>query len=233
MKKLLLVALALSLSLSAKDIYATFDVEAVKSANLSFDSSGIVKEVLVDIGSVVKKGEDLASLKNADVKARLSVNQVTLKYKLADYNRQKKIRNIIDKEKFDSYAYAYENANAEVIYQKAVLAKTYLKAPFDGIIISKDVEVGDMVSQQATKTLLQIQSLHDAKLVLEFDSKYWNNVKVGDMFTYTLDGDTKTYEAKITKIYPTIDQEKRTLSAEVLVQNVPIGLFGTGTITTK
>ena len=233
MRKLLLIALVLTLGLQAKEIYATFNVEAVKSANLSFDSSGIVKEVLVEIGSVVKKGEKLSSLKNEDVKARLSVTQVTLKYKLADYKRQKKIKNIIDKEKFDSYEYAYENANAEVLYQKAVLDKTYLTAPFDGIIISKNVEVGDMVSQQAAKTLLQIQSIPDAKLVLKADSKYWDDVKVGQLFKYKLDGDEKQYEGKISKIYPTIDQENRTLSAEVLVKNIPVGLFGTGYIITE
>ncbi|WP_072680933.1 efflux RND transporter periplasmic adaptor subunit [Arcobacter sp. LA11] len=233
MRKLILVALALILNLEAKEIYATFDVKATKSANLAFDNSGIVKEVLVDIGSVVKKGQKLSSLENEDVKARLSVNQVALKYKLADYKRQKKIRNIIDKEKFGNYEYAYKNANAEVIYQKAVLDKTYLNAPFDGIIISKDVEVGDMVSQQSSKTLFQIESLSNVKLVLKFDSKYWNDVKVGQIFKYQLDGDSKKYEEKISKVYPSIDSDSRTLSAEVLTKNIPTGLFGTGFIITE
>ncbi|MDZ7817282.1 MAG: efflux RND transporter periplasmic adaptor subunit [Aliarcobacter sp.] len=233
MKKLILIVLTLICSLNAKEIYATFDVQAVKSANLSFDSTGIVKDVFVDIGSKVKKNDILASLNNDESKARLAVNKISLKYAEIDYDRQKKIKNLIDKEKFDQYAYKYENAKAEVAYQESVVDKTYLKAPFDGVIISKSVESGDMVSSQAAKTLLQIESTSNIKLVLKFDSKYWNEVKKGQKFEYTLDGDNTKYSGEIFKVYPTINNETRTLSAEVLTNNIPTSLFGTGFILTE
>ncbi len=233
MKKLILIVLALLCSLNAKEIYATFDVQAVKSANLTFDSNGIVKDIFVDIGSKVKKNKILATLHNEESKARLAVNKTSLKYAQIDYERQQKIRNLINKEKFDQYAYKYENAKAEVAYQESVVSKTYLKAPFDGVIISKSVESGDMVSAQAAKTLFQIESISKVKLVLKFDSKYWNEVKKGQKFEYTLDGDETKYSGTISKVYPSIDKQNRTLSAEVLINSLPTGLFGTGFILTE
>lgn len=233
MKILIMIGLLFALTLDAKEIYSTFSVVAEKSANLAFDGSGIVNSVMVEIGSEVKKEETLASLDHAETKARLDVSKIAAKYATTDYERQKKIRKLIDKEKFDGYSFKYEDAKAAVIVSQVAFDKTYLKAPFDGIIISKNVEVGDLVSQQGAKTLLQIQSISERKLVLKFDSKYWNDVRVDQVFKYKLDGDENSYEAKITKVYPSIDDATRTMSAEVRVSDIPVGLFGTGSIITE
>ena len=72
--------------------------------------------------------------------------------------------------------------------------------------------------------------MDDVKLVLKFDEKYWQKVKVGQTFSYKVDGSDKTYEAKITKIYPTILSETREMQAEVKTKDLMPGLFGNGTI---
>lgn len=220
-------------NLNANNIYATFDVEASKSANLAFSSSGVVKNVLVDITSEIKKGEILARLQNNDLKARLEASKVALKYAKLDYNRQLKVRKIIDKAKFDQYAFKYENAKVQVKYDKSILDKTILKAPFNGVIYEKLVEEGDVVSGQAIRTILKIQSKTERKLVLKFDQKYNHIVKIGDVFKYKIDGDDKEYEGKISKIYPSVDSANRKIKAEVLSSNILVGLFGEGYILVK
>jgi len=230
MRKIVLGSLLLVGSLFAEQIYATFDVEADKSAKVAFDSSGIIDSINVEIGSIVKKAEQLASLKNSDIKAMLEVHKTTLKFAKKDFDRQVQIKNLIDEAKFDSFANSYENAKAQVAYQKTLLDKTYLKAPFDGVIISKDVEVGDVVTPQTVKTAFKIQSLNKRKLILEFDQKYHNQVKVGDTYTYKLDGDIKEYKGKITKVYPYADTKTRKIGAEVITTNMLVGLFGDGYI---
>ena len=50
MKKIALVSLLSGLSLYAGSIYATFDVQAQKSANVAFASSGIIKGQLTLLG---------------------------------------------------------------------------------------------------------------------------------------------------------------------------------------
>ncbi len=233
MKKLLISMIMIATAIYAEEIYATFQVQADKSAELAFSSSGIVNKVNIDVGSVVKKDDVLASLENSDLKATLESAEVAEKYAKKDFERQEKVKQVIDQAQFDQYAFKYENAKAQAAYQKALFDKTVLKAPFDGVIFEKIVEEGDVVSGAMIRTILKIQSLHERKLVLTFDQKYHTAVKVGDLFKYKVDGDNNLYEGKITKIYPALDIDKRKVIAEVEAKDLMVGLFGEGTIFTN
>ena len=232
MKKMVVLLLAV-LHLHAEEIYATFDVKAEKSASLAFSSSGIVGEMKVDIGSIVKRDDLLAELQNEDIKAMVEVSKVALKYAKIDYERQKKVQKHINEALFDTYAYKYDNAKVQLKYEETLLDKTYLRAPFDGIITAKRIEIGDVVSGQMITEVYDIQSLKERKLILKFDEKYHGKVKVGDRFEYKIDGDERVFEGAIDKIYPTIDAKSRKMSAEVKAENFPVGLFGDGYITVK
>lgn len=232
MKKIVLL-LIIALQLNAEEIYATFDVEADQSASLAFSSSGIIGNMSVDIGSVVKKDELLAELINDDIEAMVEVSTVALKYAKSDYERQEKVKQHINESLFDSFAFRYDNAKVQLQYQKTLLDKTYLRAPFDGVITAKKVEIGDVVSGQMITEVFDIQSLKERKLVLKFDQKYHKIVKVGDSFKYKVDGDDTVYTGAIYKIYPTIDSRSRKMLAEVKAENFPVGLFGDGYITSK
>jgi len=230
MKKLLLSLLLTVGLISANDVYATFSVAALKDAQLAFISSGIVKHVNYDIGAKVKKGTILASLENEDIKAMLEVSKTTLKYAKKDYERQLKIKNLIDEAKFDGVANRYESAKNQLAYQQALYDKTFLKAPFSGVIYTKEIEVGDAVSGMMLKTVFELQSQNERKLILEFDQKNRHLVKVGALFTYKIDGDSKSYTGKISKIYPRADAKTRKIKAEVKTKNFLPGLFGDGQI---
>ncbi|MEA2073808.1 MAG: efflux RND transporter periplasmic adaptor subunit [Campylobacterota bacterium] len=230
----ILLALILSLStLNANDVYATFTVEPLKDAKLAFIASGIVDKVNTDIGHKVKKGDVLAQLENRDIKAMLEVSKTALKYAKKDYKRQLKIKELIDEARFDGVANKYESAKNQLAYQQALYEKTFLKAPFNGVIYSKDVEVGDAVSGMMLKTVFQIQSQRQRKLILAFDQKNRNLVKVGSTFTYKIDGDNTTYTGSISKVYPRADAKSRKITAEVKTKNFIPGLFGDGQIQVK
>lgn len=247
MRKILLGILVLFAGLHAEGIYATFDVKADKSANLAFYASGIVDKVYVDISSKVKKGDRLAELKNSDIKASLDMAKSTLEdakinleFTFRDYERQVKIKTLIDEAKFDKYQLAYErakvavaSAEANVAYKQSLLDNTTLYAPFDGVIFNKDIEVGDVVNSMMVKTVFNIQSPSKRKLIVEFDQTHWKEVKVGDTFKYKVDGDTKEYTGKISKIYPSANNSNRKIKAEVMADGFIVGLFGDGYIQTK
>jgi RND family efflux transporter MFP subunit len=229
--KNLIVGLMLSLAaLQAGEIYATFNVEADQHANLAFTASGTVNKVNVSIASEVKKGEVLASLDNAEIKAALNIATTALKYAKRDYERQAKVKKLLDASRFDTYAFKYENSKAQVAYQQALLDKTVLKAPFDGVIYEKSIEVGDAVSGAMIRTVLKIQSLKKRKLVLEIDQKYWKVIKPGLTFRYKVDGDDREYQGKISKVSPYADDANRKIRAEVESEGFTSGLFGEGSI---
>ena len=244
MKKIILSLMVLMASLSAAEIYATFSIEAKKSANLAFYSSGIVNKVFVDVSSRVKKGQKLVELQNDDLKATLQIAkaslldaEVSLKFAKKDYERQLLIKDLIDEAKFDKYLLTYEKskvavsrAKANLAYQQSLLDRTLIKAPFDGVIFEKSVEVGDVVSGMMLRTIFKIQSQKQRKLILEFDQKYWKKVKVGNIVKYTVNGDKKVYDGKISKVYPQANSDNRKMKAEVKVKNFIVGLFGDGYI---
>ncbi|MCD4668800.1 MAG: efflux RND transporter periplasmic adaptor subunit [Sulfurimonas sp.] len=245
MRRIILGLMVLVFNLSATEIYATFNIEANQSANLSFYAGGIVEKIYVDVSSVVKKGDKLVELQNDDFKASLKIakaslenTKVTLKFAKKDYDRQLLIKDLIDEAKFDNYLLVYEkakvavtSAKANLAYQQSLLDKTSIYAPFDGVIFEKSVEVGDVVSSMMLTTVFKIQSQKKKKLVLEFDQKYWQSVKVGDSVKYIVNGDKNSYEGEISKVYPHANLDNRKIKAEVEVNQFVVGLFGDGYIT--
>jgi len=223
--------LGLVASLNAAEIYATFNVEAAQTAKLAFDASGITRNVNYDISNSVKKGEVLAALQNTDMKASLDIAKTALKFAKKDYERQLKVKELIDEGKFDQYAYKYENAKNQLAYAQAKYDKTFLRAPFDGIIYEKDIEVGDTVSGMMLKTVFKIQSLSKRKLILSFDQKYHKDVKIGQKFKYRVDGDEEVYVGSISNVYPYANSGNRKIEAEVEAEGFVVGLFGEGYIT--
>jgi membrane fusion protein, multidrug efflux system len=222
--------LVFSLSLNAQEIYATFTVEAKKSAKLAFDASGITKTVNYEVSDTVKKGAILASLKNEDSKASLDMAKTALKFAQKDYERQLQVKELIDAGKFDQYAFKYEDAKNQLAFAQAKYDKTFLKAPFNGVIYDKEIEVGDTVSGMMLKTVFKIQSKDERKLILAFDQKYHSQVKEGQTFRYSVDGDTKEYRGLISKVYPFANSDNRKIKAEVKAKGFVVGLFGDGYI---
>ncbi|WP_324727663.1 efflux RND transporter periplasmic adaptor subunit [Helicobacter salomonis] len=229
--KAILCALLLLVGLHAKEVYAIFNVEALEDANLTLDSSGIVDAIYVDVGSRVKKGDILLTLYNKDKKSQVDSITQQFNFTQKQYERYKKIGSAIDKNTLDKYYADYKKLEFDRNYALAVVEKTILRAPFDGVIASKNIELGEGMG--ANNTILFRLVSRKAKLVLEFDSKYLPVVKVGDKFTYSIDGKPEKQQAIITKIYPTIDVSTRKVSAEALLPPDSIlvpGVFGDGFI---
>ena len=230
--------------LQAENIYATFNVQADRSANLAFTTTGIVRHVDVDIADRVQEGQKLAELENSDLKSAAAVAEailnsarVALKFAKRAYERENKVKKLISESQHDKVIQSYETAQsriaqmeANLAYQKALLDKTILHAPFDGIVYCKDIEVGDAVSGAMIRTVFKVQNIDRVKLILAFDQKHWQSVKVGQRFEYHVDGDPKKHQGKITKVYSYADSANRKIKAEVIAEGFLPGLFGDGYI---
>jgi len=231
---------------NAQEIYTTFTIEAQKSANLAFTSTGIVQSVDVEVAQRISKGQKLSQLDNSDLasavniaKADLENTKILLKFAKRAYDRETKVKKLISEQQHDQVIQAYESAKSKIdikeatlAYKQSLLEKTILYAPFDGVVYDKQIEVGDAVSGAMIRTVLKVHSIDKVKLILEFDQKYWKQVKLGQKFIYTVDGDETKYEGKITKIYPYANSNNRKIKAEVLTKGFVVGLFGDGYIIT-
>jgi len=246
--KLLIAGLLISTSLFAGEkIYASFDVVASKESTLVMDVSGIIKNINVDIGSVVNSGDVLAELENSVQKQDLQVArrdlqtaEINLERAKSNFQRYEKVKSVVDEFKLDSFKFDLKSAEASLEKAKAVveakkitLDKTYLKAPYDGVISAKNVDIGDGISGVTLTPIVDIISSKSRKLILSFDEKYHTIVKAGNTFTFGIDGSHTQYTTKITKVYPSTDTKTRTLKAEANVSGFKVGLFGDGYIEAK
>lgn len=229
-----------------EEIYASFSVEAKMQSKLTLEVMGIVKDIRVQVGDRVKKGELLLTLD--DENERLALENAKNDYKLAlsefknTQSKMKKfqaVRSVIDRQSYEDMQTAFELSKLKV--QKAKLSiehyqnlqnKKQLKAPYDAIVANKFVQVGEGVGGVG-KVLMEIFSYPDVKLVLSFDEKYKNKVKIGQTFLYKLDGSSEEFRGEIFLIYPAIEEKTRKIYAEVHTQNLTPGLFGEGKILTE
>lgn len=229
MKKVFIATLFMFNALLAGEVYATFDVVSEKSSELGLSISGVVGALHVEVGDKVKKGDLMLSLNNAGEKNELEIAQKNAEHSAKTYERYAKIADVIDKEKMENYTYDRDTSRLNAKNKEITFKKTELRAPYDLVVTAKNTELGNIVLGSQTK-LISVIAQNDVKLVLKFDEKYWQKIKIGQSFTYKVDGSDKSYEGKISKVYPIIVTATREMQAEVKTTGLLPGLFGNGTI---
>lgn len=244
MKPIITLALLLGSFLYADQVYTTFDVEAEKTSELTLTSTGIIRSIHADIGDRVRKGALLLELDNDDLKrsvelaeADLERARVSHRFAKRTYERYQKVKDVIDEDQYEQYVLSYEGAVAELnsakanlAYKKALLEKSILRAPYDGIIAQRYKELGDGLGAGMVEPVFNLISARGVKLILTYDEKYWRKVKVGDKVTYRVDGSDETFTGTVAKVHPTVDPKTRKASAELYSKDLLPGLFGEGTI---
>ncbi|WP_323587229.1 efflux RND transporter periplasmic adaptor subunit [Aliarcobacter butzleri] len=226
MKKIQIMIILLTNILFA-DVYATYEVKALNEASLNVSTSGIVSKINTDVGNKVKKGEVLLSLNDSEEKANLEISKNEYKFLLTQYERYKKSAEVFDKNSLDKLESELKSAKDLMTLNEAKLLKMKIIAPFSGVISEKNIEVGDM-SSNTEKALLKLVS-NEKKLLLAFDSKFAQDVKVGDLFCLNSNKEENKTCVEIYKVYPALNSEKK-LNAEAYGVDLKIGNFGDGLI---
>ncbi|MGH2266910.1 efflux RND transporter periplasmic adaptor subunit [Campylobacter taeniopygiae] len=230
----------------AEEIYASFNVEASKQSKLAIESIGIVSQIPITIGQRVKKGDLLLTLDQTNEKIALENAKNSYKLALAQYENTKSkmkkinsVQDVIDKQSYEDMKTQFNiaslnltKAKINIDYYKNILEKKELKAPYDAIIANKFIQIGEGVGGVA-QPLIEIFSYPQSKLILSFDEKYKDKVKVGDEFIYKIDQSNNQIKGKISLIYPSIEIRTRKIYAEVEASGLTPGLFGEGKIITK
>lgn len=223
------------------NIYASYDCVAKDTSSLALQTMGIVKNIKVNVGDKVKKGQLLLeldySLENTQLlnaKADLKLAQIAKEHAKSSLNKFNQVKNVVDKQAYENVLFeynkaeqSYEKAKLNIRYYEELISKKKLYAPYDGVISAKFINKAEGVGGVA-QPLLQIISSPKSKLIVSIDDIYIKDIKVGQVYKYKV-GQTEK-EAKIDLIYPTIDTKNRKVLAEVYVDGVIPGSFGEGYI---
>jgi RND family efflux transporter MFP subunit len=223
-----------------------------RRATVAAKITGQVVKMLAEEGMEVEKGQVLAQLDDAEAKARFNASKADLKVaraqvpelelSLTDAERDlSRISNLFSKkiasqEDLDKAKITVERFRAQLSrlreqvlasqarlkVSKQVLEDFTIRSPFAGIIVSKDAQIGEMVSPVSagggyTRTgIATIVDMDSLEIEVDVNESYIANVAVGQNVIATLDAYPEwTIPSTVRTIIPTADRQKATVKVRI------------------
>lgn len=226
-------------------------VVAQRKAAVSSKSTGRLAHLGVEEGSRVKKGQVMASLENEDLVAardqavaqvrEAEANLISAQAELTDaelqYQRYKTLvaQDLISRQDFDIAEARYKKAKAGVASAqarirttqaalaeaKASLGYSYIRSPFNGVVTTKNADVGEVVAPfgAAANARAAVVTMADLdSLMVEADVAESNLDKVfrGQPCEISLDAiPDRRFPGEVHMIVPTADRAKATVLTKV------------------
>lgn len=230
---------------------ATGYVVAQRKAAVASKATGRLEWLGVREGSRVKEGEVLARLENRDVTAEMEQAAASVKVAQANleqgeaelreaeraFNRSRELlaRNFVSQAAHDTAVARHEKAKAAISGSKAAIAvaqanhraaqvavdQTLIRAPFEGVVLTKNANVGDVItpfssalgSQAAVVTMADMSTLEVEADVSEANL---SRVKLEQPCEIQLDAlpDVR-FRGVLHRLVPTVDRSKATVTAKV------------------
>jgi RND family efflux transporter MFP subunit len=226
-------------------------VVAQRKAAVSSKSTGRLAYLGVEEGSRLKKGQILATLENEDLaasrdqaasqikeaqanlaQARAELNDANLQY---DRYKTLVAKDLVARQDYDTAVARLDKAKAGVAAARAriktnqaglanaqaALEYSYIRSPFDGVVLTKYAEVGEVVAPfgAAVNARAAVVTMADLKsLMVEADVAESNLDKVhpGQPCEITLDAiPDKRFPGQVHMIVPTADRSKATVLTKV------------------
>ena len=214
---------------------AVGELAAVHQVNVTSDVSGRVTDILFTSGSEVKAGNRLVQLFDAPEQADLASfkAQATVAQLSLDRAKQLAARQFGPQATVDQAQAAYDQANAGIAKTQAIISQKLVRAPFDGELGVRHIEVGQyLTAGTQTVTLTDLSKLYANFTVTEKDS---GQLKVGQAIRVSVDAyPGRTFDGKITAIEPQIATDTRNIRVQATLDNpghiLKPGMFVTTTV---
>ena len=227
-------------------------VTARRQATVSSKITGKVVEVLLEEGMKVRQGEVLARLDDTNVKTSLRLAEAQLvsttnalaetRVRINEAERElerqtglikSKIATQTDYDRAEAAALALKArlvqqqaevavAERQVAYWEQQLDDTVIRAPFSGIVTSKNAQPGEMISPISagggfTRTgICTIVDMESLEIEIDVNESYINRVTAGQPVEATLDAYPEwKIPSKVIAIIPTADRQKSTVKVRV------------------
>jgi len=228
-----------------------------RRATIAAKITGRVTGVYFDEGTRVAQGQLLATLDDSDVKRAFDsakADRDAAQAAIADYEVQLKNAQILlhradqlqragvqTQEALDNASTAADSLKAKIELAKQQVAASEarigmaqqavdnctIRAPFAGIVVSKDAQVGEMVSPNSagggfTRTgIATIVDMKSNEIEVDVNESYIARVENGQQVTATLDAyPDKPIPSKVRTVIPTADRQKATVKVRITILNL-------------
>jgi HlyD family secretion protein len=218
-------------------VIASGYVVAQRKAAVASKATGRLVYLGVVEGDRVRQGQVIARIEDSDVKAQLGQAQANLQLGRADLNdatqalrRQRSLldSNLATQESYDAAEARHARVVATIALAQAgvdaaqvALENTVIRAPFDGTVLTKNADVGEMVAPLAGSALskaavVTIADLGSLQVEVDVSESNIEQVAVGAPCEIVLDAypDVR-YPGSVAKVVPTADRAKATVQVKV------------------
>jgi RND family efflux transporter MFP subunit len=212
--------------------------------DLMFRSSGYVTNVRqvrgadgrtrdIGTGDYAEKGITLAHIRREDLQNQVAQAQAQLDQAAAqhtkadqDFQRAKALYSTqsITKPDYDQSQEAFNATQARMDSAKAALLQTELtlgdadlKAPFSGYVLSRNIDLGSLVS--SSTNAFTIADIGRAKVTFGAPDYVLSRVRLGQELTIQTENDVAPTKGRVTSISPAADTRNRIFAIEVTVNN--------------
>jgi len=200
-------------------LFATGSLVARETVQLQSERAGVVRSISFEEGNAVKAGEVLVAIDDSELRAHLARAKAQLDLAAATESRQRdllKTRGISDSD-YDQSQANLNIAKAEVALIESQIAKTQIRAPFDGVAGLRRVSVGAYLTPGTT--LCSFQDISSLKIDFTLPEVYLPYLRSGQKVTFRITGRADKFEATILAVEPTIDVATRSLLVRATVPN--------------
>ena len=241
-------------------VVASGYVESRRQAKIGARAPGRVEHVYVEEGSRVKEGQVLAVLEHADLEASLAAagamleraeaelaeQEVAIARAQRDYDRAGRTRSSVSEAEYDQAQFELRAAEARRTSLEAAVAlaaarvreseqtkeNMFIRAPFDGTVVSKDAEVGESIlpggmgEASGRGSAVTIADLDHLEIDCDVKEDYISRVRPGQLAEVTVDAvPNKRYRGRVRKIIPMGDRARATIKVKVEILDVDDRLF--------
>jgi membrane fusion protein (multidrug efflux system) len=200
-------------------ITATGSLRADEGVELQPETNGKIVSINFTEGARVRRGDLLLKLNDAELRATLQ--RSTYRLELAQIKERRFAvlleSSSINQQNYDDALSELSVQRAEVALVEAQIAKTEIRAPFDGVIGLRFVSEGAFVTP--TTRVATLQRYDQVKLDFSIPEKYALRIRIGSPVTFVVDGSDRKYTGEVYAIDPRIDAGTRTVLLRAVSPN--------------
>jgi membrane fusion protein (multidrug efflux system) len=217
------------------DVYAmytgTAPIEAYAEANVIAKVAGEIRELLVEEGDEVSKGQVLARLDGERLRLELRESEAKLRKLQRDYERNVDLqaKGLISEGDFEKIKYEMEALEAAFNLASLELDYTQIRAPIDGVIAERFVRLGATIGEG--EALFKVTSLDPLVAYLHVPEREYGNIGPGQPVGIEIDALLgEPIAAAVSRVSPVVDPQTGTFKITVeivdLKRRIKPGMFG-------
>ena len=194
-------------------------------AEIHPEVSGRIVQLNVAEGRYVGKGTVLAKLYDGDLLAQLNKVQIQLALAEKTEERQAQLLKIqgISQQDYDISLLQVNSYKADIGILQTSISKTVVRAPFSGKLGLKNISPGAYVSPASVIAI--INQTDKLKLDFTIPEKYIDQIKMGQLVTFTFEGSKKQLGARVIATESNIAENSRSLTVRASVIGKDDGLL--------